>query len=72
MNPLKWEYRAKPRKEEGVETRHGGPKSEKIRLRYSPDHKQQLFGSENYSGKKIPWVVMPVRVRVPLSVQNFV
>ena len=37
--PYKWEYRAKPEKE-GVETRHGEPKSEKIRLRYSPDHKQ--------------------------------
>ncbi len=31
-------------KEEGVETRHGEPKSEKIRLRYSPDHKQQFEG----------------------------
>ena len=30
------------RNQEGVETRHGEPKSEKIWLRYSPDHKQQI------------------------------
>jgi hypothetical protein len=28
--------------EEGVETRHGEPKSKKIWLRDSPDHKQQF------------------------------
>jgi hypothetical protein len=27
---------------EGVETRHGEPKSIKIWLRYSPDHKQSI------------------------------
>ena len=30
------------RNQEGVETRHGEPKSEKIWLRYSPDRKQQF------------------------------
>lgn len=29
-----------------------------------------LLGSENYSGKKIPWAAMPVRVRFPSEVQN--
>lgn len=30
------------------------------------------IGSENYSGKKIPWAVMPVRVRVPSLVQKYI
>lgn len=30
------------------------------------DNTMLLFiGSENYSGKKIPWAAMPVRVQVP-------
>ena len=28
-----------------------------------------LLGSENYSGMKIPWAAMPVRVRFPSEVQ---
>ena len=40
-----------------------------IWFRESPDHKQMLFGSENYSGKKILWPVMAVWVQVPLAVQ---
>lgn len=28
------------------------------------------FGSENYSGKKIPWAEMPVWVRISLGVLN--
>ena len=31
-----------------------------------------LLGSENYSGKKIPWAVMPVWVRLSLGVLNII
>ena len=35
------------------------------------DNTMLLFiGSENYSGKKIPWAAMPVRVQVPSKVLN--
>jgi len=37
-------------------------------LRESPDHKRIVFGSENYSGMKIPWNDS-VQVRVLSSVQ---
>ena len=34
------------------------------------DNTMLLFiGSENYSGKKIPWAAVPVRVRFPSEVQ---
>ena len=41
-----------------------------IWLRHSPDYKQMLSGSENYSSKKIWWPCKAVGVRLPLPLQN--
>lgn len=69
VNPLKWEYRAKPWCEEGVETRHGIPKSkDMVKVQSRP---QTINGNESYSGTKILWPVMTVWVQVPSSVQIY-
>lgn len=59
---------SRAKKLEGVETRHGTPKTN--------GHGEGIVqttnrnGDENRSSKKIPWAVMPVQVRVLFRVLN--